>query len=177
MTQRCLVKMNCIPIFFKKKFFIEKLKNKERPSVISRYRFAEVARSSGKWHFISISFLSLSIVFGYSDIVLWEGRTGSQHGHHSWLYLEGACYKQRLLMWWESPGEAGILTGQQPYAHLARPCWRAKCILCEHSLACQGPGQRNKGQGFTGWLEGVLWPFISPFQNRLNVVKPMWNQK
>lgn len=64
------------------------------------------------------------------------------------------------------------------FCPFGRTPWRGEYILSGLSLACQGPGWRNKGVPWAriqSGLEGILQLFISPFLNCLNMGKQALN--
>lgn len=116
------------------------------------------------WHVLICQYLAL-------------GRTGSQHGSHFGLYLEGTFYK-----WWTpdtvKPKQKRVLS--IIFCPFGWTPWRGDCILSGLSLACQGPGWRNKGVPWAriqSGLEGIQQLFIYPFLNCLNIGKQALNQR
>lgn len=88
---------------------------------------------------------SLHNMFGQSNIVLW-GQAGSQHDSHFWLYLERTYLQAADARCGEGSAEARVLTGQRPFARLARPPWRGECILFGLCLPANGLGRGTRGR-------------------------------
>lgn len=113
---------------------------------------------------------SLHNMFGQSNIVLW-GQAGSQHDSHFWLYLERTYLQAADARCGEGSAEARVLTGQRPFARLARPPWRGECILFGLCLPANGLGRGTRGRSVgkdsrSGWRVSYshLFPHSSTAQ-------------